>query len=153
MASESVADISVEHRGSSTKQLDTTVADEQATASTEATSEQDAGSEDHNASDDTGDSGNASNNGGHVKIGAEAALAGMSYDFGRSKVTRGHISDLEKSFCFLPKGFAQSPDVESVPIPKENEAVVLEDFFHCWPSHTSTPCASGYTSQVLCATA
>jgi hypothetical protein len=38
MASESVADISVERRGSSTKQLDTTVADEQATASTEATS-------------------------------------------------------------------------------------------------------------------
>jgi hypothetical protein len=122
-------------------------------ASTEATSKWDTGFEDDNASDDTGDNGNASDNGGRVKIGAKAALAGMSYDFGRSKVTRGHISELENSFCFFPKGFARPLGVESIPIPKENLAVVFKDFFCCWPSHTSTPYASGYTLQVLCATA
>jgi hypothetical protein len=45
------------------------------------------------------------------------------------KVTRGHILDLENSFCFFLKGFAQPLGVESVPIPKENEAVVFDDFF------------------------
>jgi hypothetical protein len=153
LALESAADVSIEHRGSSTKQLDTTIANEQAMASTEATSERGAGSKDDNASDDTGDSGNASDNGGHVKIGAEAALAGMSYDFRRSNVTRGRISDLENSFRFFPKGFALPPGVESVPVPKENETVVFKDFFRCWPSYTSAPCASRYTSQLSCATA
>jgi hypothetical protein len=32
-----------------------------------------------------------------VKIGAEASLAGVSYDFGQSKVMRDRISDLENS--------------------------------------------------------
>jgi hypothetical protein len=41
--------------------------------------------------DDTSDSGNASDDGGHVKIGAEATLAGISFDFGWSKVTRGRV--------------------------------------------------------------
>jgi hypothetical protein len=80
-------------------------------------------------SDDTSNSGNASDNDGRVKIGAEASLAGMNYDFGQSKVTRGCISDLKNSFHFFPKGFAQPPGVESVPVPRENEAVVFDDFF------------------------
>jgi hypothetical protein len=70
-----------------------------------ATSKQDVGSEDDNAFDDTGDSGNASDNGGRMKIGAEATLAGMGYDFRRSKVMRGHVSDLRSSFRFFLKGF------------------------------------------------
>jgi hypothetical protein len=75
-----VADVSTEHRGSSTKQLDTTIANEQAMASTETTSKRDAGSEEDNVSDDTSDSGNAFYNGGRVKIGVDTALAGMSYE-------------------------------------------------------------------------
>jgi hypothetical protein len=109
--------------------LDTTLTDEQAIASTEATSEWDAGSKDDKVSDDIGDTGNASNNGGHVKIGADTTLASVSYNFGQPKVMRGHISDLGNSSCFLLKGFAQPPGIESVPNPKENEAVVFEDFF------------------------
>jgi hypothetical protein len=153
MALESVADVSMEHRESSTKKMDIGVTDEQAIVSTEATSERDVGSEDDNASNDTGDNGNASDNGGHVKIGAEAALVGISYDFGRSKVMRCRISDLENSFRFFSKGFARPLGVESIPVPKENEGVVFEDFFHCWPSHTSAPYAFRYTLQILCATA
>jgi hypothetical protein len=64
-----------------------------------------------------------------VKIGAEASLAGMNYDFGQSKVTRGRISDLKNSIHFFPKGFTQPLGVESVPVPRENEAVVFDDFF------------------------
>jgi hypothetical protein len=80
-------------------------------------------------SDDSGDSGNTSDNGSHVKIGVEAALAGISFDFGPSKVTKGHISDLESSSHCFPKGFARPPGMESVPVPKEDEAIVFEDFF------------------------
>jgi hypothetical protein len=119
----------MEHRESSTDQLDTTITDEQAIGSTEATSEWDATSKDDNESDDTSDSGNASDNGGHIKIGAEAVLASMSYDFGWSKVTRGRILDVKNSFHFLPKGFVRPRGVESVPVPKEKEAVGFEDFF------------------------
>jgi hypothetical protein len=73
-----------------------------------------------------------------VKVGAEAALAGISFYFGQSKVTQGRISDLESSRCF-PKYFARHPGMESVLDPKENEAVVFEDFFAaglCIPPHS-----------------
>jgi hypothetical protein len=129
MALDGMTDVSMENRESLTKQMDTTLTDEQAIVSTEATSEKDAGFKDDNASNDTSGRGNASNNGGHVKIGAEAALASVSYDFGWSKVTRGRISDLGNSFRFFLKGFARPPGLESVPVPKENEPVVFEEFF------------------------
>jgi hypothetical protein len=129
MASEGAADISAEYRESSTEQPDTSLAYEQAIVLTDATSEKDAGSDDENASEDTGDSGNVSDNGGHVKIAAEDALAGVSYDFGLLKVTRAHITTLKSSFHFFPKGFAQLPGIEYVPNPKENEVVVFKDFF------------------------
>jgi hypothetical protein len=77
----------MEHRESSVEQPDASLDDVQAVASTEATSKQDAESDEENPSGDTGDSGSTSDNGGRMKIGAEAALAGMSYDFGQSKIT------------------------------------------------------------------
>jgi hypothetical protein len=73
-----------------------------------------------------------------VKARAEVALAIMSYYFDLSKVMRRHISDLENSFHFFLKGFAQPPGIESVLVPKENEAGVFEDFFVaglCIPPH------------------
>jgi hypothetical protein len=82
MASKTATDTSAECRESSAEQPDTCLVDDKAVASMEVTSDQDAGSDEENPSEDTGDSGNASDNGGHVKIGAEATLAGMSYDFG-----------------------------------------------------------------------
>jgi hypothetical protein len=74
MVSDGMADVSTEHRESSTEQLDTTLTDEQAIVSTEATSKRDVGSEDDNVSDDTDDSGNASNNGGCLKLGRKLLL-------------------------------------------------------------------------------
>jgi hypothetical protein len=82
MALEGVADVSAEHGEFSMEQLDMSLANEQPVASTEVTSEPDVRSNESNVSDDTDGSGNVSDNGDHVKIGAEAALAGMSFDFG-----------------------------------------------------------------------
>jgi hypothetical protein len=129
MASEVAAAVSTEHRESSAEQSDASLADDQVVTSMEVTSDQDASGDEENPSGETGDRGIASDNGGHVKIGAEATLASMSYDFGQSKLTRAHITSLENSARYCSKGFARSPGVESVPIPKENEAVVFEDFF------------------------
>jgi predicted hydrocarbon binding protein len=64
-----------------------------------------------------------------MKIGAEAALVGISYDFGQSTVTKAHIASLESFACYFPKGYGQSPDAESVLDPRENEVVVFKDFF------------------------
>jgi hypothetical protein len=82
MAPDDVGIVSVEHKEYLTERLDATLVDEEPMASMEVTSEQDAGSNESDASDDNG---NASDNAGRVKIGAEAALAGMSFDFWISK--------------------------------------------------------------------
>jgi hypothetical protein len=103
MASKGVADVSTEHREFLMEQLDTSLTNEQPVALMEVTSEPDVGSDESNVFDDTDKSGNVSDNGGHVKIGVEAALAGMCFDFGRLKVTKGRISDLKNSSHFFSK--------------------------------------------------
>jgi hypothetical protein len=116
MASEDSGDVSAGCRGSSTEQLDTSLPDDQVITSTEATSEQDVVSNEENPCGDTSDSGNASDNGIHVKIGAEAALVGVSYDFRQSTVTRASITSLKNSARYFPNGFARPPGMESVQI-------------------------------------
>jgi hypothetical protein len=111
------------------EQLDTSLADDQVLAAMEVTSEQDVVSDEENPSRVTGDSGNASDGGSHVKIGAEAALSGVSYNFGWSTVMRARITSLENSARYFLKGFAPPPSMEFVSDPKENEAVVFEDLF------------------------
>jgi hypothetical protein len=83
LALEDADDVCVEQWGPSAEQLDMSVVDDQVVASTEATSEHDVGSGEENPSEDTGNSRNASDNCCRVKIGVEAALAGMSCDFGQ----------------------------------------------------------------------
>jgi hypothetical protein len=129
MASEYAATIFTEQRESSAEQPDASLVDEQFVTSTKATSEQDADSDEENPSGDTGDNSNISDNGGRVKIGAEVGLAGICYDFERSKITQARIASFENSTRYFPIGFAQPPGIDSVPNPKENEAVVFEDFF------------------------
>jgi hypothetical protein len=64
-----------------------------------------------------------------MKIGAEAGLAGMSSDFGWSKVTKAHHSSLQSFTRYFLKGFSRPPSVESAPNPQEDEVVVFKDFF------------------------
>jgi hypothetical protein len=129
MASEDVGIVSTKHKESSMEWLDVALVDQEPMASIVVTSEQDARSDESDAPENSGDSGNASDNGGRVKIGVEAALAGMSFDFGWSKVMRSCVLGLESSSRFFPQGFARPPGIESVPVPKGDEAVVFEDFF------------------------
>jgi hypothetical protein len=127
-----------EHRESSVEQPKTSLADEQVVVLVEAASEQGVGSDGENPPDDSSDSENASDSGGHVKIGVEVALAGMSYDFGQLTMMKAHVTSLESFACYFPKGFAQPPSAEPVPDPQENEAIVFEDFFIaglCIPLH------------------
>jgi hypothetical protein len=114
MASEGSGDASTGRRGSSAEQSETSLADDQALASMEATSEQDVGFVEENSSRDTSDSGNVSDDGSHVKIGAEATVADVSYDFGRLTVTRASITSLKNFAHYFSKGFARLPDMESV---------------------------------------
>jgi hypothetical protein len=110
--------------------LDVTLGDEEHVVSMEVTSELDARSEESDASGDTSDSGDASDNGGRVMIGADAALAGISFNFGRSRVTKGCISDLESSSCFFPEGFARTLGIESIPVPNEDVQLFLRIFHY-----------------------
>jgi hypothetical protein len=65
---------------------------------------------------------------------------------------RCRISDLKNSFRFFSKGFARPLGVESIPVPKENEGVVFEDFFIAGLRIPPHPMLL-YTLQILCATA
>jgi hypothetical protein len=64
-----------------------------------------------------------------VKIGVEAALADISYDFGQSTITKARIASLESFAHHFPIGYAWPPGAESILNPHENEAVVLKYFF------------------------
>jgi hypothetical protein len=127
-----------ERRDSLTEQTKASLGDEQVVVLTEAISEQGVGSNRENPSDGSNDSENTSDNSGHVKIGAKATFAGVSYDFGQPTVMRAHVTALESFAHYFLKGFAQPPGAKSIPDPWENEAVVFEDFFVaglCIPLH------------------
>jgi hypothetical protein len=63
-----------------------------------------------------------------VKIGAEADLAGVSYDFGQSTVMKACVTALGSFAHNFRKGFARPPGIESVLDPQEKEPIVFEDF-------------------------
>jgi hypothetical protein len=63
-----------------------------------------------------------------VKIGVQAALAGVRYNFGKLTMTKAHVMALESFAHYFPKGFTRPPSAESIPDPRENEVAVFEDF-------------------------
>jgi hypothetical protein len=64
-----------------------------------------------------------------MKVTTAATLAGSSYDFGPSNITKTRIGSMESYACYFPKGYGRAPGVESVPEPQANEVVIIEDFF------------------------
>jgi hypothetical protein len=127
-----------ERRESSAEQPKTSLTNEEVVVSAKVASEQGARSNEENPSDGYGDSENASGSGVCIKIGTEAALADVSYDFGQSTMMRAHVTSLESFTRYFLKGFTQSPGVESVPDPQEKKDVVFEDLFNaslCIPPH------------------
>jgi hypothetical protein len=117
MASDEAFKASVEHREISTEQLEISQGGQQATVSTETALEHGAGSDQENQSRGSGDDKTVSETGGHVRIGAEDALVGISYDFGKSGITKACIASLENLAHYFPKGYGREPGVESVPNP------------------------------------
>jgi hypothetical protein len=83
MASYEVLEAFAEHREASTEQSEESHEGQQAVFLMEATSENGAGSDQENRSDGSGGNETAFHNGGRVKIGAEATLGGIIYDFGK----------------------------------------------------------------------
>jgi hypothetical protein len=117
MAPEDAVVVPTEQREVSAKQPEGSLDGEQVVASIEVTLEQGVVSDRGNQSKGSCDSKIAFDNRECVKIGAEAALADMGYDCGRSKVTKACLASLESSACYFLKGYDRPPSVESVPDP------------------------------------
>jgi hypothetical protein len=95
----------------------------------EATSSRDAESNCESQSGESRDNETASDNSGHMKVAAVTALAGISYDFGQSLVTKTHLMSMESYARYFPKGHDRAPGAKFVPEPRANEVVMFEDFF------------------------
>jgi hypothetical protein len=91
IASDELLEASTEHREISIEQLEESQGGQQAIILKEAALEQGAGSEQENRSEGSGDDETSFDNGSHVKIGAEAAPAGIIYDFGKSGITKSAL--------------------------------------------------------------
>jgi hypothetical protein len=88
MVSDEAPKISTEQRETSIEQPKESLVGQQMVTSTKATSEQDAEPNYESQSGDSGDRETASDNSGHVKVAATAALAGISYHFRQSTITK-----------------------------------------------------------------
>jgi hypothetical protein len=91
MALDKAPEISTQQREASTERREESLTDQQRGASTEVHSLCDVESDRESQFGDSGDNGTTSDNSGHMKVSAAAALAGISYDFGPSKVTKTRI--------------------------------------------------------------
>jgi hypothetical protein len=129
MASDEALIGSTRHKETSTKQVEESEGGQHVVISTEATLEQGAGSDQEIQSEGCGNGETTSYDGGLMKIGAKAALPGISYDFGQSTITRACLASLEGVTHYFLKGYAQPHGAKSIPNLHENEMVVFEDFF------------------------
>jgi hypothetical protein len=78
---------------------------QQRETSTEATSLHDVESNHESRSGDSGDSETASDSSGRLKVLAAAALAGISYDFGLSSVTKVRVRSMENYAHYFTEGY------------------------------------------------
>jgi hypothetical protein len=129
MASDGAPETSTQQREASIERQEEYLTDQQKEASTEAASSRGAESDCKSQSGDSGDSETASNNSGCLKVAAAAALVGITYDFGPSSVTKGHVGSMESYARYFPKGYGGAPGAESVAEPQANKVVVFKDFF------------------------
>jgi hypothetical protein len=64
-----------------------------------------------------------------LKVAADAALIGVTNNFGQSTMTKARLVSLRSNGHYFPKGYGRSPGMESVPDPRPDEAVMFKDFF------------------------
>jgi hypothetical protein len=105
IASDETPEISMQRKEASTEQRGRSLADRQMEASTEAASPLGVESDRESQSMDFGDSETASDNSGRVKVVATVALAGISYNFGLSSITKTCIGSMESYARYFPKGY------------------------------------------------
>jgi hypothetical protein len=103
MVSDEAPKISTEQRETSTEQPEESLTGQQMVASTEAALEHDVESDSESQSCDSGDCKTASDN--SVKVVAAAALAGISYDFAQSTITKICLGSLENNAHYFLKGY------------------------------------------------
>jgi hypothetical protein len=129
MASDEVPEVFAEQLEASTPQAEKSLTDQQKGALTKTGSPCGVDSDCERWFDDSRDNETTSNNSGCLKVAAAAALAGISYDFGPSKIMKTHIGSMESYAHYFPKGYGRPPGAESVLEPRANKAVIFEDFF------------------------
>jgi hypothetical protein len=129
----------MEQRETFSEQPEDSLVDSGIAVSTEVALKQDIESDQESQSGCSSDSETSFDKGKRVKVGAAAALTGISYDFGLLTVARTRIGSLESYNCYFPKGHGRPLGSESVSNPRLVEAMVFEDFFAagvCMPPHS-----------------
>jgi hypothetical protein len=106
MASDEAPKVSAQHLETSTQQDEKSLIDQLKETSTETGSPRGFDSDRESRYGDSRDSEMASDNSGRLKVAASAALAGISYDFGPSKITKTHIGSMENYAHYFPKGYS-----------------------------------------------
>jgi hypothetical protein len=129
MASDKAPEISVQPGENSANQAEESLEDQQVMASAEAASTCGTESDRESQSGGSGGSETAFDNSRRLKVVDVAALAGVSYDFGQSIVTKTCFTSMKSYARYFPKGYCWPRGVESVPEPRANEVVLFEDFF------------------------
>jgi hypothetical protein len=56
-------------------------------------------------------------------------MTDVTYDFGQSTMTKSHLASLESSGHYFTKGYGRPPRAESVLDPRQDKAIIFEDFF------------------------
>jgi hypothetical protein len=125
MASDEAPEFSTQQLEDSMHQAEQSMTDQRKIASTETGSPRCSDSDHESRSSSSEDSETGSDNSRCLKVAAAVALAGISYDFGPSKIMKTHIGSMESHAHYFPKGYGQPPGAESVPEPRANEAIVL----------------------------
>jgi hypothetical protein len=117
MPSDEVSEVSIEQSETSTDQPEESLVGRQMVTSTEVVSEQDVESDRGSQSGDSSDSEIASNNSTCLKVVVAAALAGISYYFGPSTITKARLGSLENNAHDFLKGYRRPPSAVSIPDP------------------------------------
>jgi hypothetical protein len=129
MALEEALKVFVEQRETSTEQLAESLGGRQMVTSTEASPSRETASDHESQSRDSEDSETGSDTSTRLKVAAAATLAGITYDFRQSTMTKTCLESLRHHDHYFCKGFGRVPSTESVPQPWADEAIMFEDFF------------------------
>jgi hypothetical protein len=97
MALDYAPEVSVEQRETSAERSEDSLVDQQTVASTNISWSHEFASDRDSQSGDSEESGSGSDTASCLKVAAKADLAGVTYDFGQSTMTKAHLTSLESN--------------------------------------------------------